>query len=279
MIAGPGQGKRPDQQNLGDDMKTMTLSILGLCLAQAAYGQALPASDTGSDWTVQVSPYLWATGIDGNVSPFRRGPTIGVEKDFSDVMEELQMGGFLNVWARRDKFVLSADLMFVNTTDSKTGSLPALPGLPPGLPVSGDVDTKEFMLTLQGGYRFHDTPGLTLDGLVGARYWHVSNRLTVNALGQSRSFKESFDWFDPLVGLRAFARIDDRWSVQAQADIGGFGVGSDLTWSALATVNYIVTDSASISFGYRVLDVDYEDDGHVFDTRMQGPVIGATWRF
>ncbi|SMO83346.1 hypothetical protein [Paracoccus laeviglucosivorans] len=260
-------------------MKTMTLSVLGLVFAQAAHGQALSTQTEGSDWVVQVSPYLWATGIEGRVSPFRRGPTIGVEKDFSDVMEELELGGFLNVWARRDKLVFSGDLMFVNTNDSKAGRLPALPGVPPGLPVSGDVDTKEFMLTLQGGYRFYDTPGLTLDGLAGARYWHVSNELTVKALGQSRTFKESFSWFDPLVGLRAFAPINDRWSVQGQADIGGFGVGSDMTWSVLATVNYVVTDSASISVGYRVLDVDYEDDGHVFDTRMQGPVIGATWRF
>lgn len=260
-------------------MKTMTLSVLGLVLAQAAQGQALETEIAGSDWVVQVSPYLWATGVEGRVSPFRRGPAIGIEKDFSEVMDELELGGFLNVWARRDQFVLSADLMFVNTTDSKSGTLPALPGLSPGLPVRGDVDTKEFMLTLQGGYRFYDTPGLTLDGLAGARYWHISNELSVNALGQNRTFKESFDWVDPLLGLRGFARIDDRWSVQAQADIGGFGIGSDMTWSVLATVNYIVTDKASLSFGYRVLDVDYDKDGHVFDTRMQGPVIGATWRF
>lgn len=111
------------------------------------------------------------------------------------------------------------------------------------------------------------------------RYWHISNELTASAAGQTLTAKESFDWFDPLVGLRGFARINKDWSLQAQADIGGFGAGSDLTWSVLATANYIVTDSASISFGYRVLDVAYDHDGHVFDTRMQGPVIGATWRF
>lgn len=257
-------------------MKLVMMSVVGLVFSQAAYAQTEPG---GSDWVVQISPYLWASGLKGNISPFRPGPTIPIEKGFSEVMEDLNFGGFLNVWARRDKIVVSGDMMFVNTTNSKAGNLPALPGIPAGIPVSGDVDTKEFMLTLQAGYRFYDTPGVTLDGLAGARYWHVSNELTVNALGQSRSYKESFDWFDPLVGIRGFARINDRWSAQGQADIGGFGVGSDMTWSVLATVNYVLTDRASLSVGYRVLDVDYDDDGHVFDTRMKGPVIGATWRF
>ena len=258
-------------------MKTASLSILALVVAQAALAGQAAAQTDGPDQVVQVSPYLWATGIKGQVSPFRRGPTIGIEKGFSDVMEELELGGFLNIWARKDRFVFSGDLMFVNTTDVRTIVLPILPPLE--VPVRGEVDSKQLMLTLQAGYRLYDAPGLTLDGLGGVRYWHISNELTARATGQSLTAKESFDWFDPLVGLRGFARINKDWSLQAQADIGGFGAGSDLTWSVLATANYIVTDSASISFGYRVLDVDYDHDGHVFDTRMQGPVIGATWRF
>ena len=31
--------------------------------------------------------------------------------------------------------------------------------------------------------------------------------------------------------------------------------------------------------GYKVLDVDYDHRGHVFDTRLQGPAFGMTWRF
>jgi hypothetical protein len=90
---------------------------------------------------------------------------------------------------------------------------------------------------------------------------------------------ESFGWVDPLLGARAFYRLSDTLSVQAQADVGGFGVGSDITWSFLATGNYILTENLSVSAGYKVLEVDYSDDGYVFDTRLSGPVLGATWRF
>ncbi|MCZ7929852.1 hypothetical protein [Agrobacterium pusense] len=252
--------------------------------------RAAPATVDGADWAFQATSYLWSTGLNGNISPFRRAPTLHVEKSFSDVMEDLNFGGFLNVWGRYDRFVLSGDIMYVDTTDSKAaGPLPALqipglPTLPAGAAIDADVDTQEFMATLQAGYRIVDADGFSLDALAGARFWHISNEVAVTAshplIGSvSATHKESFGWIDPVIGARAFFSLTDKLSVQAQVDIGGFGAGSDLTWSALATVNYIFTDTLSVSAGYKVLDVDYSDDGYVFDSRLSGPVLGVTYRF
>ena len=178
----------------------------------------------------------------------------------------------------------------IDTTDSKAaGPLPALqipglPTLPAGATIDADVDTQEFMATLQAGYRIVEADGFSLDALAGARFWHISNEVAVTAshplIGSvSATHKESFGWIDPVIGARAFFGLTDKLSVQAQVDIGGFGAGSDLTWSALATVNYIFTDSLSVSAGYKVLDVDYSDDGYVFESRLSGPVMGLTYRF
>lgn len=238
---------------------------------------------------LQITPYMWAAGLDGHISPFRRGPTIGVEKSFSDVLDDLNFGGFVNVWGRYDRFVFSGDIMYVDTTDShSTGQLPALtiPGvglIPPGGNIDAKVDTKQFTATLMGGYRVIDSPRFTLDALGGMRFWHISNdvKLTgsLGGMSGSVSYGESFGWVDPLVGMRAFLPITEKLSFQAQADIGGFGAGSDFTWSALATVNYVFSDHLSASAGYKVLDVDYDHNGHVYDTRLSGPVLGMTYRF
>jgi hypothetical protein len=269
---------------------------LSLCGAPSAFGadatldvpeEYVPAEH--STWALQVTPYMWAAGLDGHISPFRRGPTIGVEKSFSDVMNDLNFGGFINLWGRYDRFVFSGDIMYVDTTDSHgSGPLPAftIPSvgvIPPGGNIDARVDTKQFTATLMGGYRVIDTPQFAVDALGGARVWHIANdvKLTGSLAGMSGSvsYDESFGWVDPLVGLRAFLPLTKKMSLQGQTDIGGFGAGSDLTWSALATVNYVFNDRLSASLGYKVLDVDYAHDGHVYDTRLSGPVLGMTGRF
>ena len=273
---------------------------LSLCRAPAAFAADAavdqpvdPALETveSPNWALQITPYMWAAGLEGNISPFRRAPTIHIEKSFSDVMDDLNFGGFVNIWGRYDRFVFSGDVMYINTTDSHgTGPLPALqiPGLgvpiPPGANVDARVDTEQFTATFQGGYRLLETPQFTLDALAGARFWYISNDVTVTAShpaigSRTASHGEDFGWIDPVVGVRAFLPLTDKLSFQAQADVGGFGAGADLTWSALATVNYIFTGNLSASVGYKVLDVDYDHDGHVFDAQLSGPVLGMTYRF
>jgi len=273
--------------------------VLTLCGAETTH--AADAVIAGPDestiaaerptWALQITPYMWAAGFKGDISPFERAPTIEVEKSFSDVLDDLNFGGFVNIWGRYDRFVFSGDAMYVDTTESHgAGPLPAfqIPGLgvtiPPGASIDAEVDTQQFMATLQGGYRVFETPQFTLDALAGARFWHISNDVTVTAShpaigSRTASHDESFSWVDPVIGARAFFRLTEELSLQAQADIGGFGAGSDLTWSALATVNYIFTDHLSVSAGYKLLDVDYDHGGYVYDARLSGPALGLTYRF
>lgn len=266
-------------------MKVWFLAVLALCAgcAQAADAPdtAPPASTNRAHQALQLTPYLWMAGLDGRISPFRQAPSIGVEKSFSDVMDGLEFGGFVNLWLRRDRFVLSGDLMYVSTSDGRaSGPLPPLPvPVPPGTEVEGRVDSRQLTATLQAGYRFVDTPDFTLDALAGLRVWRLSNDVTVSAPGMSRSYGERFDWIDPVVGVRAFRRLSGDWSLQALVDAGGLGVGADSTWSALVTVNYITSDRFSLSAGYKVLDVDYDHGGHVYNVRLKGPAFGLTWRF
>jgi hypothetical protein len=249
-------------------------------VAAAADPEAtLPQPPLGaSDWIVQVTPYLWASGMEGAISPFERAPTVDVDVPFSEVWDHLNFGGFVNVWARRDRFVFSGDLMYVNLSGADT--VGPLPNLAPEVELDASLDSIQFYAAGQVGYRLVDTPQFTFDALAGGRFWYISNDLTLELQGVGRrSFDEDFSWFDPLVGARAFYNITDKLSVMGQADIGGFGVGSELTWSVLGTFNYVFNDHWSASAGYKYMSVDYDDDGLVFDVDMSGPVIGVTYRF
>ena len=87
---------------------------------------------------------------------------------------------------------------------------------------------------------------------------------------------------NPLVGVNVIAELAERWAIRAEADIGGFGVGSDLTWNAQAVLTYrftVLGHDAFAAAGYRALSWDYKNGGFAWDVTMSGPMIGAGMRF
>ena len=88
-------------------LRCAVVIALSLSGAHSAYGADAtlevpedPGQVKHPSWALQITPYMWAASLDGHVSPFERGPTIGVEKSFSDVMDDLNFGGFVNIWGR-----------------------------------------------------------------------------------------------------------------------------------------------------------------------------------
>lgn len=239
-------------------MKTM-LAALGAVLA------ATPV--LAEDWRAHVTPYVWASGLGGDVTPFTGAPTLRFDKSFSEVLEDLDAAFFLSAYARKDRFVVLGDLSY--SASSKSGLIP------PGLPAEAELLQRS--LTLAAGWRAIDNGGLALDVLAGLRAWKVEAEVSVAGGAISRSGDR--DFVDPIIALRANYQLAPRWSAIAYIDHGVTGMGSDKTTQVVATVNYQMTDRAFVSVGYRRLDVDYRSGGTRVDATMAGPLLGLTWRF
>ena len=112
--------------------------------------------------------------------------------------------------------------------------------------------------------------------LAGLRYWNYSLDVDVFSFGVADRDR---DWVDPVVGARGTAELNEDWSLQWRGDIGGFGVGSDFSFQLLAGLRYAFHESGHLAFGYRHLDVDYDDDGLVYDSAFSGPILGLLWGF
>lgn len=67
--------------------------IRSLLAAAAATGW-LPAS--AEDWSGQITPYVWAAGLGGEVTPMAGAPTISFDKGFSDLLKDLDGAFFLS---------------------------------------------------------------------------------------------------------------------------------------------------------------------------------------
>lgn len=218
-------------------------------------------------WSRQVTPYVWAAGFGGDVTPFTGAPTLSFKKGFSDVIEDVDGAFFLSGYARRDRLVIMGDLSW--SSSSKSGHVP------PGLPAEGKLTQRS--LTLLAGWRAVQNEAFTLDLLGGARAFSIKSSVTV--AGGMMQASPGKDFVDPVLAARANIALAPHWSALVYADFGGFGVGSESTSQVLATINYEVNDSLWLSFGYRQLTVDYRSGGTAVDVRMGGPLFGATWRF
>ena len=102
--------------------------------------------------------------------------------------------------------------------------------------------------------------------------------------GFSTTLGGSETWLDPMVGLRVSAQLDDRWTLGARGDIGGFGISdTDLTWSVTAGADYRLWERTSLKFGWRLYSIDYattkSDGAFEYDIFEHGPFLAVTFRF
>jgi hypothetical protein len=251
--------------------RTPLVAVLPALLAMLA-GPAAAQGTAPSGWRVQVTPYLWAAGLDGRIRADRRLPTFRVGQSFGEILEDLDLGAFVNAVALRDRTVLMADLAYVDV--SRKGGFDTAP------PVSGRGAVSEVFATLAAGYRAVSAPGFDLDILGGVRAWQIDAEASVRVAGTPLAGASgSLAWVDPILGFRARFDLAPRLSGLVMADVGGFGLASRGTFQATAVVNYAVTDRLFASAGYRHLAVDYRADGRILDIALTGPVLGLTWRF
>ena len=100
---------------------------------------------------------------------------------------------------------------------------------------------------------------------------------------QTRSAGRSVDWLDPLVGLSYERPLGERWRFALRGDVGGFGVGSELTWHALTKFTFQQSDRFSWHIGYRAIAYDYEEgqgiDYQRYDLVQHGPGAGIAFSF
>jgi len=87
------------------------------------------------------------------------------------------------------------------------------------------------------------------------------------------------DWWDPFVGVRGHYDLNKAFYLTGRADIGGFGVGSELAWQVNAGIGCHVTRNLYSEMTYRLYDVNYRHDGLIFDVLTHGFEISAGINF
>lgn len=258
--------------------RRLALAALALLAgAMPAAAQSTDAPSAGDRWRVGIAPYLWATSLAGNATV--AGIKSDVDVPFNDILKDLSLAGMLLVDAQKGRFGIAVNSVFARVS--------------PDNEVNG-VDIKATSDTVQLGvapyYRVVDWAyrtsasgkplRLIVEPEAGFRFTYLRVELDVRHGGPS--VDESESWVEPLVGSRFGLDLADRWDLTAEANVGGFGVGSDLAWNAQAFVGYrtnLFGVPTTLAAGYRALHQDYDHNDFRWDVTMHGPALGAVLRF
>jgi hypothetical protein len=226
-----------------------------LSAAQAAAAQ---------EWENTLGLYVIGVSVDGDASLGSIDEQLDVS--FDQILDNLQMTGMVHYRGQGERWTIVGDGIFLALGNSK--DLPRR---------SADLDM--LVLELDGGYRFTNI----LEGFAGLRYTDISVAGTLEIGPLEQRLDESAAFWDPIIGLRVLAPLSERWRLQAQGDIGGFGVGMDLTWQAMAHLSYRASNVVSVWLGYRALAQDFSAGGCRgsldLDAVYHGPELGVGFHF
>jgi len=217
--------------------------------AQAATPEA--ARDAG--WSFTVEPFLWLAGIEGRGRTGSDPPT--------DIGQDLSLFGELD-----GALMLAGEATPGGAGPSWFGDVLAL-SLEDD---EGTLRTSTDALLIELGAGLPVTAGRSWEVLAGLRYVDLEYGVELGGLPDARA---DADWIDPWVGARGRVALSERWELRLRADLGGFGVGSDFTWQALAGLRRRLSPALSLDLGYRRIDLDFEDDDLTYDVRVSGPLI------
>lgn len=248
------------------------LAVATLALGVAGTSPA-SAQDADSGWRFSVTPYLWLSGVSGDVTAPFPLPGRDVSADFGDLLDHLD-GAFIGkAEVQYDRFGVLGDLLYLSVSGGKTLNPTNLPTIGTKLKLTTTTGT------LAGFYRVHDSEQWKIDLLAGLRYNHFKTELNATAGGPGGDRSVSKDWTDPIIGVRARVRTGTKGSLTGYADYGGFDINDATVWQILGTYNYQWTDNAAVSVGYRYYVVDLKKEHFQFDLDLAGPLIGVTFTF
>ncbi len=89
----------------------------------------------------------------------------------------------------------------------------------------------------------------------------------------NRGFSLTEYWADPYIGIGGRYNLSKAFYLTGRADVGGFGVGSDVTVQAYGALGCQVTRSIYAELGGRYLYYNYDSGGFLYKVSMYGPQI------
>jgi hypothetical protein len=230
------------------------------------------AERPANKWNFLLDAYLMFPNMKGTAAVSAL-PEIEVDADPGDIFDRLNMGAMLYFEASHNSWSFSCDLIYMSLKQ----------GVKPGPIIqSGEIEAKQLAWEMASMRRLLPQ----LDAGIGLRLNSLDVGLdlirnTDSDIVLNKSAIQT--WVDPIVIIRFKSDPSNEFIYQLRGDIGGFGIGSDLSWQIQAYAGYRFSKLFQLTGGYRFIDMDYDkgssDDRFMYNMSTFGPVVRFGFNF
>lgn len=258
--------------------KLCKLLFLGLFLSLTLAHPVLAEESSPNRWKISGDLYMWAPSIQGETN---QGGDIDIS--FNDILDNLDFTFMAGLAARKDKFSLLVDVIYMDLEDSSNYTLTRGPFGLRSLSIT-NLEMTAWVVTPAAAYNVLDSDLIELNLLAGARYLYLKTDVDLVRQGPlvTSSFSPSGSGhvWDGIVGARGNVKLNERWKIPFHFDVGAGD--TDLTWQAFGGVEYKFS-KVDLVAGYRHLEWDFDKNdtgGKLFnDLYISGPVLGLRYFF
>jgi hypothetical protein len=238
----------------------------------------IPEPVLPSTWHFEAALAGWAPSLNASLG-VRSLPALPVYANIFQLLPLLEGYVPVSVVAYNDTFIVGADLFWVR--------LGVVKGGPGPFGVNAGITLNETLATGYGGVRIPTAnPDWSVYGILGARYLNVNGSLDLqtNFLGgYSKVASQEKEWVDEIAGVKARRRIDDKWFLDFEGDVGGYH--GSATAQGYGAVGYKWNQSLTTSVGFRVLYAYYQTAANSgngtfrFQETLWGPEFDTAYAF
>ena len=250
-------------------MKKHIIYCILFCISFVTFSQTetdTTIENTEDSWEFDVTPYAWFAGLNADISFLEQ--TVPVSAEFKDVLDNLSIGALMHAEVKKGQWFIMGDIVYMKIT--KDGNIDALN-------IDAKLEIEQTVAELAVGYNLIKLQDgwLFIDGFAGMRYFGIDNNIKV---GSQELLDKTINTNDPFLGVR-FRTVSDKWVNSARIDVGGFGIGSEISWKFNLFTGYKFSKLFSLYFGVQAYGIDYEKNDFKLNLNSAGLATGLNFHF
>ena len=246
----------------------------GAALTFAAAAPALAQTKSEEKFTLEITPYLWAAGIEGSyqIGNIASG---GLDVSFDSIWDNLDMAVMGTIEGRHGRWGLLFDAVYFDMSQTQPTQ--------DHLASSVKAKIEQQLYSLAPAYRVLEDE-VFVDVLAGVRYLYMKGELTIAEgqhplIAQGRQVSSSDSWWGGFVGARVAWPLPfyKPVSLVGYLDLGA--MDGEFMWQGIAGVNWQISEMFTAKLGYRYMSLDVSTGVSEFDLDIGGAYAGLGIKF